>query len=484
MNRVFLSARGRVLINAEALNMTESVGNYVKHRRVPALLPEAGYATFFVPAISGESVAHGYQQVLAELGLKQKKPVCNLCSRGIFLKSTNRSVFASQFREKLEDSAKNNEKFDNAHIFECFVVRNCIVEDIGGFLFAPGQQEKFEKPDDRKLLTSLKLLKETKKTKKIKDLEGDTDENEEESTEVRNVKRTSNFFTGYMIPVREALRSSIIEPQIHSRYALGTPFVERGQQGQMIYDVELSSAVYGFSFDLDTKFIGKATYSYAEIGKVIDDARERVELSLDAFEIFVKEMLFGAKRTRFLPVIDWESIVIAVSEDIWTAPSPFSINYLVNSLEKAKKFRPSNLRLFVYVNKELISKISAGSVGIEVVTKELLKHVRDQLDKKKEDMKEVFSDQYQIIEEKFATLTQDILRDLIEKEVQRLISEKLLRDMGNEEILNELKKFLDSVEEYKKTEVKTENLVRVFETLEDAVSNAIKYAKELQVRPA
>ena len=28
----FVSVRGRVLINVEALNMTESVGNYVKHR--------------------------------------------------------------------------------------------------------------------------------------------------------------------------------------------------------------------------------------------------------------------------------------------------------------------------------------------------------------------------------------------------------------------------------------------------------------------
>jgi CRISPR-associated protein Csa2 len=485
MNRVFLSARGRVLINVEALNMTESIGNYVKHRRVPALLPEAGYATFFVPAISGESIAHGYQQVLAELGSKQKKPVCNLCSRGIFLKSTNRSVFASQFREKLKSNAKNNEKLDSAHTFECFVIGNCIVEDIGGFLFAPGQQEKYEKTEDKELLTNVKLLKESKKTKKRTDSEGGAEEKEEEATEVRNVKRTSNFFTGYMIPVREALRSSIIEPQLHSRYALGTPFVERGQQGQMIYDVELSSAVYGFSFDLDTKFIGKTTYSYAEIGaKVVDDTQERVELSLDAFEIFVKEMLFGAKRTRFLPVIDWESIVIAVSGDVWTAPSPFSINYLVNSLEKAKKFRPSDLRLFVYMNKELISRIGAGSAGIEIVTKELLKQVKDQLDKKMVDMKDVFSDQHQIIDEKFAALTQDVLRDLIEKEVRRLVSEKVSRDIGNEEILNELKKFLDRVEEHKKTEVKTENLVSVFDTLEDAVSNAIKYAKELMVKPA
>ena len=58
MGDLFVSVRGRVLINVEALNMTESVGNYVKHRRVPVISPKT-YATYFVPAISGESIAHG-----------------------------------------------------------------------------------------------------------------------------------------------------------------------------------------------------------------------------------------------------------------------------------------------------------------------------------------------------------------------------------------------------------------------------------------
>lgn len=481
MSRVFLSARGRVLINVEALNMTESVGNYVKHRRVPVLSPELGYATFFVPAISGESIAHGYQQVLAELCLKQNKPVCNLCSKGIFLKSTNRSVFASQFREKLKHIAENNETICSDYAFERFVIQNCIVEDVGGFLFAPGQQEKFEQDEDKELLIKLKLLKGDKKKS--------DSQKDEETTELKNVKRTSNFFTGYMIPVREAIRNSIIEPQLHSRYALGTSFVERGQQGQMLYDVELSSAVYCFSFDLDTRFIGKAAYSCENIGtKVVEDVKERVNLSLDAFEIFMKEMLFGAKKTRFLPVVDWESIVIAVSEDIWTVPSPFSINYLVNSLEKAKKFRPVNLRLFIYVNKDLLSRIVSGNIGVEIVTADLLRQIKEQLDKKKASMKEIFSDQHQVIEEKFNALTQDVLRDLIEKEIRRLVLEKVSRDIGNEEILNKLSNFLEHVEEYKKNEkiadLKINNLINMFDRFEDAVSSAVEYAKKLKVEPA
>jgi CRISPR-associated autoregulator, Csa2 family len=57
-----------VAIGVEALNMTESVGNYVKHRRVPVMLREDDgvYSVYFVPAISGESIAHALQALLAE----------------------------------------------------------------------------------------------------------------------------------------------------------------------------------------------------------------------------------------------------------------------------------------------------------------------------------------------------------------------------------------------------------------------------------
>ena len=290
---MFVSIRGRVLINVEALNMTESVGNYVKHRRVPVISPTT-YATYFVPAVSGESIAHGFQEVLAEEAKKNGLPVCKLCEKGIFLKSTNESVFKEAFGR---DPPKDEFEFEKA------VVEGCLVEDVGGFLYAPKSGG--------------------------------------------NVKRTSNFFTGYMIPTREALENVVIEPQLHSRYALGTPFVEGGQ-GQMIYYVELSSAVYTFSFDLDTSYIGKATFAYDKAGQeIVEDRRKRVEVTLEALEKFLIEFAFGAKRTRFLPVIEWESLVIAVSDDVWTVPSPFAKNYI----EKAEKKRDRvnfNTKLFLY----------------------------------------------------------------------------------------------------------------------------------------
>jgi len=301
MGDIFLSIRGRVTINVEALNMTESVGNYVKHRRVPVIVREnGGYAVYFVPSISGESIAHGFQEALAEIASNSnpKIPVCRLCEKGIFLKSSNESVFKESF---------NMSTPADDHELEKVVLENCIVEDVGGFLYAYGE---------------------------------------------RNVKRTSNFYVGYMIPVSEAIRNVVIEPQLQTRYALGTPFVKKKEKkeeerGQMIYYVELSSAPYIFSFDLDTKYIGKTTFVIDKpIGEVKDRAR-RVEAALDALQKFLVELMFGAKKSRFLPVVDWESIVLAVSDDIWTVPSPFTSNYIEKAFKKKEKVN-YNTSLHIY----------------------------------------------------------------------------------------------------------------------------------------
>ncbi|MGC8912004.1 MAG: type I-A CRISPR-associated protein Cas7/Csa2 [Nitrososphaeria archaeon] len=290
MRDIFVSIRGRMLLNVEALNMTESVGNYVKHRKVPVLVPEEnGFATYFVPAISGESIAHGFQKTLAEEAQKKMLPVCNLCSKGVFLKSTNSKVV----NEAFGSIQKTN--------LEEFIVKNCLVEDVGGFMYA----------------------------------------------EAENVKRTSNFFVGYMIPAKEAIEHVIVDPQLHSRYALGTSFVT--DQGQMIYYVELSSALYTFSMDLDTKYIGRLTFEYKDSGKDVFGENERlnrIDTVLEALKIFLLEQPFGAKKTRFLPIGEWDSIVIGLSDKTWTVNSPFTSKYVESTLKKKEKI-DYNTEIFV-----------------------------------------------------------------------------------------------------------------------------------------
>ncbi len=334
---MFVSIRGRVLINVEALNMTESVGNYVKHRRVPVIVPET-YATYFAPAISGESIAHGFQEVLAEEAKENGLPVCKLCEKGIFLKSTNLATLVSQFRDKLKSTGRVSSDFE----LEAFIIRNCFIEDVGGFLHAPETQSErqFENGiSDIDILESKGIASKEKQRNQIS-----------ARPIFSNIKRTSNFYTGYMIPTKEALENVVIEPQLHSRYALGTPFVrgEEEARGQMIYYVELSSAVYTFSFDLDTRYIGRATFVYDRAGEeVVNDRKKRIEATLDALQKFLIEFLFGAKKTRFLPVVEWESLAIAVSDDVWTVPSPFAKSYIEKAEKKMQKVNYGT-KLFVY----------------------------------------------------------------------------------------------------------------------------------------
>jgi len=302
VREIFVSVRGRVAIGVEALNMTESVGNYVKHRRVPVMLREDDgvYSVYFVPAISGESIAHALQALLAEECIESGSkrgiplPVCKLCSKGIFLKSSNKSILAEAF----PDASKSKGDIEEV------VIKNCVVEDVGGFLYA----------------------------------------------EEENVKRTSNFYTGYMIPTQEALKSAIVEPQLHSRYALGTKFVEKGSQGQMLYYVELASTVYTFSLDIDTRFIGKISFNIERAGTpVVSEAerRDRTSVLLSAVKRLLVENSFGAKRTRFLPTIDWESMVIAVSDRPWTVPTPFTKSYIDRARQKKEKIN-SNTDLYIF----------------------------------------------------------------------------------------------------------------------------------------
>ena len=352
---LFVSVRGRVLINVEALNMAESVGNYVKHRRVPVISPVT-YATYFVPAISGESIAHGYQKALVEEAKNNeefKNKICNLCKEGIFLKSTNNKVILDAFDI-------TNWEINSEADLERAIISNCIVEDIGGFLYAPGQ-EKLEK-DEKEKLKNAGLL-------------------DDKGSKFGNVKRTSNFFTGYMIPAQEALDSVIIEPQLHSRYALGTPFVGKGAQGQMIYYVELSSAPYVFSFDLDTKYINKLTFHYKSAGELAQEGgnerQARIEISLDSLKNFLIDMMFGAKKTRFLPIVDWESLVIAISDDIWTISSPLTANYIMNTLKKLDKIN-NKTELFVYINPAIFE-------GSTTSITQKYKGVKDELGKKEKE---------------------------------------------------------------------------------------------------
>ena len=407
---MFLSVRGRVLVNVEALNMTESVGNYVKHRRVPVILPERGYSTYLVPAISGESIAHGYQEIVAEKSDKENIPVCNLCRKGIFLKSTNEEVFKHAF---------GSDPPNNGYDFERKVIKECAVEDLGGFLFAPrrGGQARG-----------------------------------------RQVKRTSCFSTGYMVPVKEALESSIIEPQLHSRYALGTKFVTREEErGQMIYYVELSSATYTFSFDLDSSKVGRITFDMDHYGEEVissNDVRKRTEVAIESLGELILEFEFGAKKTRFLPIVEWESIAVSVSDGVWTVPSPNSGYYLSNALSKLEK-TGDRAKLFVYLNKEMLRDTIHY---VKKKSEELVDEMKSIVEEWKKNLKEKMPEYYEKID----------WEEIVKKKLESLISKRLGEVVESEDM-----KYVSSIQEKYRTfveEVEKSEKAELFYDLSEFIS--------------
>lgn len=273
---VFLSLSSRILLNVEALNMVESIGNFIRHRRAPIAIPtNTGFILKYVPAISGESLAHAYQEMIADLAVKTGIKVCDNCRAGYFIKHSNDNV--------LEDWAKKAKEKGDVE-FEKAIIQNCIVEDIGGFLYAGATP----------------------------------------------VKRTSRFQVGYMIPALDAITSTAVEAQFHVRYA-------KVREQQSIYNVEVGSATYTFGFNLDVDGIGTMSSVKVEQAIPMEERVKRVELSIKALNTMLVNAFFGAKRSRFTPIWEVLSAVALVSDPIpITTDPPHTKNYVVNTVRKVE----------------------------------------------------------------------------------------------------------------------------------------------------
>jgi len=277
---MFISFSLRVLIDAEALNMVESAGNYTKHRRAPLVVPvEGGFEIRYVPAISGEALAHAYQSILASLA--GRLPVCERCAIGEFLKHTSDKVFGNANWEQEVKNFAGQKKFMEA---EKTLISNCLVEDVGGFLYTDG-----------------------------------------------NVKRTSRIAFGYMLPARDFAQAAAIEPQFHVRHVPTQP--KRGEQA--IYYVETSSALYVLSGYLDICGIGCTSMVKREC---LENADERRRVAVKALALMLSNQMYGGKRTRFLPAWTVASGVFAVSKSPFMVTPGHVRDYIDETIRRAKKY--------------------------------------------------------------------------------------------------------------------------------------------------
>jgi CRISPR-associated protein Csa2 len=282
---VYVGVAARFLVNVEALNMAESIGNVVRHKKAPVVVrTKSGYVLRYAPVVSGQSIAHGYQELLAGVAKRMGLPVCPLCEQGIFVKHGADQIirrlaeqYKASYAARLLELAKNAKK--NPPVVEEFertVIENCVVEDVGGFLY-PGAVP---------------------------------------------VKRTSRFQSGYMIPSIKYIAASGVEAQMHVRHDPLAVTGRAGEEtGQAIYYVEMGSALYTVNLGLDLDMIGcypRYTGGWAELG----DAGKRREAALRALAMLVEGMLWGAKKSRFLPSVEPESIAVVIAHPFPFNPHP------------------------------------------------------------------------------------------------------------------------------------------------------------------
>jgi len=110
--------------------------------------------------------------------------------------------------------------------------------------------------------------------------------------------------------------------------------------------VEVGSAIYGMSFNLDVDGIGKT--SMVEVKQAIDceERVRRVKTALAALLALLSSKTFGAKRSRFLPLIEVKSVMASLSTPIpFTLEPPTLSSFVKNTVMKKEKFLDTLSRL-------------------------------------------------------------------------------------------------------------------------------------------
>lgn len=263
-NTITLSLSARILVNVEALNMAESVGNVTRHRRAPIAVASSGrYSIVYVPAVSGESIAYHYQKLLADIAASTGLNVTEMDRRGYFLKFADSDIINSWYPE-----VKGVTKEQDPCRVEEALVRASAVADVTGFLYVD-----------------------------------------------KLIKRTSRIRFSYLIPSLDAVSSGAAAsyPQLHVRYA-PPEALQRGQQReQALYYVESGSALYTLSSIFVASDVAKLEYC-KDKAELMDEKLRRVEAALKALAALMDGLSFGAKRSRYLPVWDVRSMVVSVSK--------------------------------------------------------------------------------------------------------------------------------------------------------------------------
>jgi CRISPR-associated protein Csa2 len=284
---MFVSISFRLLMNLESLNSVESIGNLVRHRTAPIVIPtNNGYVIRFVPAVSGESLAHAYQICLVDEAKRLNLPLTEESERGEFLKFADDNLL-TKYGIPIPEGENQIRRT------EVQALLKDVVCDIGGFLYA-----------------------------------GDFP-----------VKRTSLFQVGYMIPALKDVKATALETQFHVRHAPSSM-----EQYQAPYNVEVGSAVYTFTFAMSFDYVAKPMTAFGERDEagekeLMEQRNTRIKAAVAALASFITLLPFGAKKSRFMPNLEYLSAVAAYCEGASFLVSPGNDrSFVKETVERAREF--------------------------------------------------------------------------------------------------------------------------------------------------
>jgi len=287
---MFVSFGFRFRVEVEALNMAETVGNYARHRAAPVLIQvrdEEGKLKEYriTMAPAVSGQSVAFGYMSALVKLAEQK--------GLPVCEECRSY------EHLGGFFKRADRVDVGYDER---IKTCVVEDITGFM-ATKERERGE------------------------------------GGKGAVIRRTSPVMFSYMVPDATSARG-VLMPQLHVRYNLKNP------DKQVPYQVEAGTAVYIHGVAIDVERIGRL-----EDGKHIntEDRLRRIGLALDALKVLYGGLLFGAKKARYLPVIETLGGIAAVSHPMPFVVSPPRLgDYVGENINRAKKFGAGSIKLFCF----------------------------------------------------------------------------------------------------------------------------------------
>jgi len=219
-------------------------------------------------------------------------------------------------------------------------------------------------------------------------------------TETLPERKTSPVSFSYMVPDTESATPKI-EPQFHVRYSY-----EENRPQHAPFTIESGTAIYMLGVTVDVDRIGRL-----KDGSYVSDYEDRVTMAFKALEVLIEGLTFGAKKSRYLPILETVGAIAAVSEPLPFMVSPprvykNGVNYIITTVKRAVDYVNAlnnfNQRIhIIYMDKEGIvdqkklEEITSGSNSVkyeEVNTvsqliERVLEKVRSHINEKKKSMK-------------------------------------------------------------------------------------------------